>query len=69
MNEQTNTWAKTAVKALLSLAFAAGVLVCTMVGAVVARGTVLGMDSAVGAVVLGALAALVPWVNRAQVLR
>ena len=53
MNEQTNTWAMLAVGALLSLAFAAGVLACTMVGAVV----------------LGALAALVLWVNRAQVWR
>ena len=69
MNEQRKTWAMTAVRALLSLAFAAGVLACTMVGAVVAHATVLGMDRAVGAVVLGALAALVLWVNRAQVLR
>ena len=66
MNEQTNTWAMLAVGALLSLAFAAGVLPCTMVGAVVAHATVLGMDRAVGAV---ALAALVLWVNRAQVWR
>ncbi len=50
-------------------AYAAGLLVCTMIGALVAHATVLGMDSAVGAIVLGALAALVLWVNRGQLRR
>ena len=50
-------------------AYAAGLLVCTMIGAVIAHATVLGMDTAVGAVVLGLLSALTLWVNRAQLQR
>ena len=50
-------------------AHAAGLLVCTMIGALIAHATVLGMDTAVGAIVLGLLAALTLWINRAQLKR
>ena len=53
-------------------AYAAGLLVCTMIGAFLAHMTVLsamGMGAAVPAVVLGVLAALVLWANRAQLSR
>ena len=52
-------------------AYAAGLLVCTMIGALLAHITVLsamGLGAAVPAVVLGVLAALVLWANRAQIL-
>jgi putative oxidoreductase len=50
-------------------AHAAGLLVCTMIGAFIAHLTVLsamGLGAAVPAVVLGLLAALTLWANRAQ---
>jgi uncharacterized membrane protein YphA (DoxX/SURF4 family) len=53
-------------------AYAAGLLVCTMVGAVLAHFTVLaamGAGAAVPAMVLGVLAALVLWANRSQLAR
>jgi uncharacterized membrane protein YphA (DoxX/SURF4 family) len=53
-------------------AYAAGLLVCTMIGAFIAHLTVLsamGLGAAVPAVVLGVLAALVLWANRAQLSR
>lgn len=49
-------------------ALAAGALLCTMIGAVIAHFTVLG-PSAVPAIVLGILAAVTLWANRGQVLR
>jgi uncharacterized membrane protein YphA (DoxX/SURF4 family) len=51
--------------------YAAGLLVCTMIGAVLAHFTVLaamGVGAAVPALVLGTLAALVLWANRSQIL-
>lgn len=54
-------------------AYAAGLLVCTMIGAVIAHFTVLlatmGAGAAVPAVVLGVLAAVTLWANRAQLSR
>ena len=50
-------------------AYAAGLLVCTMIGALVAHATVLGMDTSVGVFVLGPLAAITLWANRAQIRR
>lgn len=54
-------------------AYAAGLLVCTMIGAFIAHMTVLsammGLGAAVPAVVLGVLAAVVLWANRAQLSR
>lgn len=47
-------------------AWGAGLLVCTMIGALLAHAVVLGMDTAGGAVVLGLLSALVLWDNRGQ---
>jgi uncharacterized membrane protein YphA (DoxX/SURF4 family) len=49
-------------------ALAAGALLCTMIGAVIAHLTVLG-PSAVPAMVLGVLAAVTLWANRGQMLR
>ena len=50
-------------------AHAAVLLVCTMIGAVIAHATVLGMDSVAGAVVPGLLAAVTLWANRGQLRR
>ena len=50
-------------------AYAAGLLTCTMAGALVAHATVLGMNTAAGAFVLGLLSALTLWINRAQLKR
>ena len=50
-------------------AYAAGLLVCTMIGALVAHATVLGLATAPPAVVLGVLAAVTLYVNRAQLQR
>lgn len=50
-------------------AYGAGLLVCTMIGALVAHATVLGMASSPPAMVLLVLAALTLWVNRAQLQR
>lgn len=49
-------------------ALAAGLLVCTMIGAVIAHLAVLG-PSAVPALVLGLLAAVLLWTHRAQLAR
>ena len=49
-------------------ALAAGALVCTMIGAVIAHLTIIG-PSAVPAIVLGVLAAVTLWANRGQILR
>jgi putative oxidoreductase len=53
-------------------AYAAGLLVCTMIGAFLAHLTVLsalGLGAAVPALVLGVLAGVVLWANRAQLSR
>lgn len=50
-------------------AYAAGLLVCTMVGALIAHATRLGMGTSAGVFVLGPLAAITLWVNRAQLKR
>ena len=53
-------------------AYAAGLLVCTMIGAFIAHLTVLsamGLGAAVPALVLGVLAALVLWANKDQLKR
>ncbi len=53
-------------------AYAAGLLVCTMIGAVLAHLTVLsamGMGAAIPALVLGVLAAATLYANRAQLQR
>ncbi len=47
-------------------AYGAGLLCCTMVGALIAHATVLGMGTSAGVFVLGPLAALTLWNNRAQ---
>ncbi len=48
-------------------ALAAGLLVCTMLGALVAHATVLGMGSSIGVFVLGPLSALTLWAHRDQI--
>ncbi len=51
-------------------AYAAGLLVCTMIGAVIAHFTVLsamGAGAAVPAIVLGLLAAVTLYANRSQI--
>ena len=50
-------------------AYAAGLLVCTMIGALIAHAAVLGLATAAPAAVLGVLAALTLYVNRAQLQR
>ena len=50
-------------------AYAAGLLVCTMIGALTAHLTRLGMATSGGVFVLGPLAALTPWANRSQISR
>jgi putative oxidoreductase len=50
-------------------AYGAGLLVCTMIGALIAHATKLGLDTAPPAVVLGLLAAYTLYVNRAQLNR
>ncbi len=50
-------------------AYAAGLLVCTMIGALVAHTLILGLATALPAVVLGLLAALTLYANRAQLMR
>jgi len=48
-------------------AYGAGLLVCTMVGALIAHATVLGMGTSAGVFVLGPLSAFVLWANRGQI--
>lgn len=50
-------------------AYAAGLMVCAMVGALIAHATVLGMATGVPAIVLGLLAALTLYANREQLRR
>ena len=50
-------------------AYAAGLLVCTMIGALIAHAAVLGLATAAPAAVLGVLAAVTLYVNRAQLQR
>ncbi len=50
-------------------AYAAGLLVCTMIGALIAHALVLGLAAGLPALVLGALAAVTLWANRAQLSR
>ena len=50
-------------------AYAAGLLVCTMIGAVIAHALVLGMAAGLPALVLGALAAATLWAYRGQLSR
>ena len=50
-------------------AYAAGLLVCTTIGALVAHATVLGMAASMGAIILGLMATLTLFVNRAQIGR
>ena len=47
-------------------AYAAGLLVCTMVGALVAHATVLGLDTALPVAILRLLAAATLYANRDQ---
>lgn len=49
--------------------YGAGLLVCTMVGALIAHATVLGMGTSIGVFVLGPLAAITAWANRGQLTR
>lgn len=46
--------------------YAAGLLVCTMIGALVAHAMVLGLPTAAPAVVLGLLAGVTLWANHAK---
>lgn len=46
--------------------YGAGLLVCTMGGALIAHATVLGMGTSAGVFVLGPLAAITAWANRGQ---
>lgn len=50
-------------------AYAAGLLVCTMIGALIAHAVVLGLAAGLPALVLGALAAVILWAYRAQLSR
>jgi putative oxidoreductase len=50
-------------------AYGAGLLVCTMIGALIAHATVLGMGTSAGVFVLGPLAALTLWANQGQLSR
>jgi putative oxidoreductase len=50
-------------------AHAAGLLVCTMIGALIAHAAFLGMDTAAPAAVLGVLAAVTLYANRTQLQR
>ena len=50
-------------------AYAAGLLVCTMIGALAAHAIFLGLATALPAVVLGLLAAATLYANRAQLTR
>ena len=50
-------------------AYAAGLLVCTMLGALVAHASVLGMGTSGGVFVLGPLAAITLYFNRGQLSR
>lgn len=47
-------------------AYAAGVMLCVVLGALVAHLTVLGMGTSQGVFVLGPLAAIMLWFNRAE---
>lgn len=49
-------------------AYAAGLLVCTMIGAILAHAVFLGLATALPAVVLGLLAAATLWANRDQLV-
>lgn len=50
-------------------AYAAGLLVCTMIGALIAHALVLGLAAGLPALVLGALATVILWAYRAQLSR
>jgi uncharacterized membrane protein YphA (DoxX/SURF4 family) len=50
-------------------AYAAGLLVCTMIGALIAHALFLGLATAAPALVLGVLAAVTLYANRAQLSR
>ena len=50
-------------------AYGAGLLVCTMIGALMAHLTKLGMGTSAGVFVLGPLAAITLWANKAQLQR
>lgn len=50
-------------------AYGAGLLVCTMVGALIAHATVLGMGTSIGVFVLGPLSAITLYANRGQLAR
>ena len=50
-------------------AWAAGLLLCVVLGALVAHLTVLGMGTSAGVFVLGPLAAITLYANRAQLAR
>ena len=50
-------------------AYGAGLLCCTMVGALIAHATRLGMGTSAGVFVLGPLAAITLWANKAQLQR
>jgi putative oxidoreductase len=50
-------------------AYAAGLLVCTMVGALIAHATKLGMATSGGVFLLGPLAAITLWTNKDQLKR
>ncbi len=47
-------------------AYGAALLCCTMVGALIAHATVLGMGTSIGVFILGPLAAITLWNNRTQ---
>ena len=47
-------------------AFASGLLLCTMAGALVAHMTVLGMGTSIGVFILSPLLAITLWANRSQ---
>lgn len=50
-------------------AYGAALLVCTMVGALIAHATVLGMGTSIGVFILGPLAAITLYANRGQLGR
>lgn len=50
-------------------AYGAGLLVCTMIGALTAHVTVLGMATSGGVFALGPLSAITLWANRGQLKR
>ncbi len=50
-------------------AYAAGLMVCVTVGALIAHAFILGMATSAGAMLLGVLALLTLYANRAQLQR